>query len=706
MSWLRRIIILFPTGLLAFFAVAFVSVWWMRPQKLNQLTIGSIGEPQNLNPIMATTTADSEIHGLIFNGLVRYNEDIEVVPDLAERWEITQTSTLFFASPEQAGQAAAALEQHRAQWAEWNLTGTQPDGARLLLKFSSAGTAYQESLLAVVETYRPMPVGFVRVSLNRDAKLEDEPARSEPVLRRLTAEINAEPALAARLHSHFVNTSLEFDLVVAGDADEFVRLVNRVLRADDPAAAGQAAGRAEVAETFPVLNEPEILFVLRRGVRWHNGSPFTARDVEFTYRSLMDERVASPRRADYELVRSLYVLDEHTVRVVYRQPYAPCLLSWMMGILPHQVLEGKDSQWWAANFNRQPIGTGAYKFDEWRFGQYVRVRRSEDYWQGRPHLDFVTMRVIPDPVSVRLLFETGEIDFWGVEPHANQRFLEDPRYEVFSRLAPGYNYIGWNLKRPLFQDVRVRRALAHAVNVPQMVEYIVYGQGVQSTGPFPPNMWFANPQVQAYEYDPDRARALLAEAGWQPGPDGILQKDGQRFEFNLITNHANEIRKDIATLVQSDLRGIGIRVRVQLYEWAVFISQYIDKQDFDACVLGWSLGYDYDQYQLWHSSQAEPGRLNFCSYKNPRVDRLLELARSEFDPDKAKRYTHELHRIIYEDQPYLFLYVPQSTAAMRRGEFRVKRPAEDEAWIDEPVRSTPIGFRIYQDWWYRPELMP
>ncbi len=703
MIWVRRLIILVPVALLAFFAVALVSVRWARPRKINQLTIGSIAEPQNLNPILATTTADGEIHGLIFEGLLKYNENIEIAPNLATSWAVSQISTLFFPSNENAERALATLKQHPARWADWKLESADLDGARLRLHFSNAGTGYQESLLALLGDNKPFPVSFVRVTLKGDAKLNGEPVTSESTLKRIDAEFGKDSALRSQLHSHFINTSGEFDLVVSGDPKPIVESLKRLLKSDSEK---DALGSCEVAEEFLVLNEPEIRFVIRRGVRWQDGATFTAHDAAFTYRAIVDEQIASPRRSDFELVRSVHVDDDYTFRVVYRKPYAPCLSSWMMGMLPRHILEGKDSKWWAQNFNRKPVGTGPYKFDEWRSAQYVRVRRNDDYWEGKPHLDFVTMLIIPDPVSVRLLFETGELDFWGVEPHANKKFLDHPRYEVFSRISQGYNYIGWNLKRPLFQDLKVRRALAHAVNVEQMVKYIVYGQGEQSTGPFPAQMWYANPNITPYEYDPDKARALLKEAGWTLGADGILQKDGVKFEFTLTTNHANEVRKDIATLVQNDLRRVGIKVDVQLYEWAVFISQKIDKRDFDACVLGWALGYDYDQYQLWHSTQTEDGELNFASFKNARVDKLIELARSEFDEEKVKQYTHEMHRIIYEEQPYLFLYVPQSTAAMRRGEFRVKRPDDHARWVEEPVRSPPSGFRTYQDWWYRPQMKP
>jgi ABC-type transport system substrate-binding protein len=703
MTWLRRLIIVFPIALLAFFGIAFVSVRLTPPQKLNQLTIGSIGEAKILNPIKSTTTADSEITDHVFQGLVKYDENINTVGDLAEKWEVTQKSTLFFSTRSIAEQALHLLVQHRADWPQWNVTDTRVDGQSAILELSEAGTSFQDTVLSLLGKEKPLTVSFVRVSLADGAQFDGKPATSQRLLPRIDTEIKLTPGVADRIHSHFTNSSSEFDLVVIGDAEPIVKIANTLLKADQ----GKAAlGTCEVAETFPVLNEPEILFHLRHGVRWHDGKPFTARDVEFTYKAILDEDIASPRRPDYELVRSFDVVDDFTVRIIYRKPYSPSLLSWSMGVLPKHILEGHDSQWWAANFNRSPIGTGPYKFEEWKSNQYIRLKRNDDYWEGKPHFDFVTVRTIPDLVALRLSFETREVDYWGVEPHANQRYKSDPRYETFSRITPAFEYVGWNLRRPMFQDKRVRQALAHAVNVKQMIDFIYYGEGVQSTGPFPPQMWYSNPNVKPFEYDPEKARAMLSEAGWKPGPDGILQKDGKKFEFTLITNHPNEIRKDIATLVQSDLKKVGIKVEVQLYEWAVFISQYINKQDFDAMVLGWQLGYDYDQYQLWHSSQTKPGMLNHCSYVNKEVDRLLELARSEFDEDKAKQYLWKLNEIIYDDQPYLFTTVPKATTALHRGEYRVKRPDGKGGWIEEPLRSTKVGLGVYEDWWYRPKLTP
>ena len=181
-----------------------------------------------------------------------------------------------------------------------------------------------------------------------------------------------------------------------------------------------------------------------------------------------------------------------------------------------------------------------------------------------------------------------------------------------------------------------------------------------------------------------RPARLLAEAGWKPGKDGILEKDGQRFSFTLITNNGNEIRRDIATLVQDDLKKLGIEVKIELYEWAVFLKNFINKGSFDAMVLGWALGPDYDQYQIWHSSQSNPEQLNVVNYRNPKVDGLLEEIRQEYNREKIIALAGDLQTTIYRDQPYLFLYVPQGTSVMWKDSYRIRRPDGRGGWINTP----------------------
>jgi len=706
MMWLRRLILGLPIALLCFFALAFFSVRVAAPRRLNQFVAGSIGEPETLNPILSTTTAAAEVEGRIFNGLIRYDENLDVEGDLAESWTIRQTTRLFFGSAGEAAIAAGRIRAHRSEWPALSLEAAEVEENVLRLEFATAGTSYRQDLLGWLGEQEPMPVTFVSVQLKTERSFPDgAPARSEEMLARLERLLQPRPDLERRIIYTWTGSASGYaELAMFGPTGEIEGLIKYLLSTSDEES---ALGECKAGEPEPALDEPEIVFKLRRGVLWHDGEPFTAADVKFTYEMLMSESVASPRRSDYELIREVTAPDDYTVRVVYKRPYAPALLSWGMSVLPAHILRGKSTDWWAKNFNRSPIGTGPFRFGEWRVNETITLLRNPDYWQGSPHLDRIVLRFIPDTLALRLSFETGEVDVLGVQPHALGTMRDDPRYEIFSRLVPMYTFVGWNLERPLFQDRRVRRALAHGVNVPQIIEYILYGQGIQSNGTFPPQMWFADPDLMPYRYDPTRARELLAEAGWSDSDgDGWLDRDGQRFAFTLITNQGNEIRKDIATLVQGDLKKLGIRVDVEIYEWAVFIRDKIDAHDFDACVLGWSLGYDYDQYQLWHSSQAVPGGLNFCSYRNERVDRLLELARGEFDREKAKQYCHEIQRIIYEDQPYLFLYVPKGTTALHRGAFRVRRPDGRGGWIDEPIRSTKAGIGIYDTWWYRTALGP
>jgi ABC-type transport system substrate-binding protein len=469
--------------------------------------------------------------------------------------------------------------------------------------------------------------------------------------------------------------------------------------------AQNGGGTIVEVEPIPFLAEPEVVFQLRSDVRWHDGLPFTSRDAAFTYAAIMDDATASPRKPDFDLILKVETPDEHTFRVVYRKPYSPALESWMIALLPAHLLADKPQEWWAENFNRHPIGTGAFRFAEWKTNEFLRVERNADYFDAPgPWLDGIVYRFMPDQLTLRLAFETRQIDFWGAEPWTVGAFAEDSRFDVFTSPSSSYTYIGWNLRRPLFQDAKVRQALAHAVDVPAMVKYILYGRGLQSTGIFTPQMWFFDPSIKPLAHDPEMARQLLAEAGWTPGPDGILQKNGERFSFTLITNNGNEVRRDIATLVQDGLKELGIEVKVELYEWAVFLKNHINKSNFDAMVLGWSLGNSYDQFQIWHSSQTNPEQLNVVGYKSGTADRLLEDIRQEYNREKILSMAGDLQRTIYEDQPYLFLYVPEGTSVMWKDAYRIRRPDGRDGWIDSPVEMTKAGWSYWSDWFYRPEF--
>ena len=616
-----------PALLVLILGAAFVNATFLSVTKKNEMSIGTLGEPSTLNPIQQADSAASEIAGMMFNGLLKYSRDLEIIGDLATSWSLSQETTFRFQNHEEAVKSKDFLKSLLPSYPAWPVTGMEVEGDQLILHLSQAGLHDSEQIFKSLWDFNYNPLPFP-----------------------------------------------------AGEKGEKPRLF---------------------------LAEPILKFTLRRDVRWHDGAPFTAADVAFTYHAIMDERVASPRRSDFELVSSLTVPNPYEVIVRYKKPFSPALASWMQSILPAHLLEKVDPAKWPEVYNRHPVGTGPFKFSSWKTNEQIRLVRNPDYFLGPPWLDSIVFRVLPDPLTLQLAFETKQVDFWGVQPWAVKGLENDPRYELFS--APGnmYNYIGWNLRRPMFQDLRVRQALAKAVNVPQMIKYIIYGRGVQSNGIYTPQVWFYDPKVRPLSYDPKAARVLLDQAGWKPGPDGIRVKDGKRLSFTLLANNGNEVRRDIATLVQDDLKQVGIEVKVEIYEWAVLLKRFVNKGEFDAIVLGWGLGYDFDQYAIWDSSQTHPEELNFVGYSNPKVDRLLSDLRQEYNRSEIIRMAGELQQTIYDDQPYLFLFVPEGTSVMWKGTYRIRRPGPHPGeWIDSPVTMTKAGWSYDMEWFYRPEYPP
>ncbi len=456
----------------------------------------------------------------------------------------------------------------------------------------------------------------------------------------------------------------------------------------------------DLAESWKVVEgaEPEITFFLRKGVLWHDGKEFTAEDVKFTYDKIMDEKTNTVRRSDYELVKKAEVLDPYTFKVTYRQPFSPGLSTWGMGILPKHLLENQDIN--TTPFNRRPIGTGPFRFVEWVTDERITVEANPKYFDGKPYLDRIIYRIIPETSLSEMELLTGGIDSYSVWPFQFQRMKEVPFLNIYTQPSLGYTYVGYNLKNPLFQDKRVRQALTYAINREEIVQYVLYGLGVVANGPFPPQFWYSNPNVKPLPYDPAKARQLLAEVGWKPNSEGILEKDGKPFRFKLITNSGNETRRDVGVLVQRALKEIGIDVKFEFYEWSVFLKNFINIKAFDACILGWSLSPDPDAYQIWHSSQIEKG-FNFVSYRNPEVDRLWEEGRREYDIEKRKAIYWRINELMAEDQPYTFLYVPLGIMALQKKLVLVeKEPNGKEVY--RPIKMEKAGLTYDIIKWYVP----
>jgi len=289
-----------------------------------------------------------------------------------------------------------------------------------------------------------------------------------------------------------------------------------------------------------------------------------------------------------------------------------------------------------------------------------------------------------------MVFFAGTIDSYSVQPHQVKRLKADHRFQSFSGISLGYTYIGYNMRRWPFHDPRVRRALGMAIDTDKIIKYVLYGQGERITGPFIKQTNYYNHKILPIPYDPQGALKLLAEAGWKPNKDGWLEKDGKRFQFTLITNSGNDLRKAILAVAQDAWKQIGIDVRTDVLEWSVFIQERVDKADFDALILGWVMGVEPDLYQIWHSSQTHPYQLNFVGFKNKEADDLIIKIRQEYDYEKQVEYCHRLHKIIAREQPYTFLYVSKWTAILDK-RIVIKELDDDGVMLYKKIKPTKTG---------------
>jgi ABC-type transport system substrate-binding protein len=660
----KRILILAP---LVLTAILLQSYFWVptyeqqakgNPQRLNQYINASIGDAAILNPILSADSASSEITDKVFEGLIDRDEDLRFRGRLATRWKIYEEAFFYL----NAGADVPGLGQASA-----------PEIINLLqdarVKKDPASAELQKTL-DNIESITLIPARTDRMTASK--------TRSDGTRQAETIDIAVAAPARIKLELKSVDQDLFANLGQILGENYFSSFEGvKYLTTTPPLETEQLKAYA-LKYLPPVEHNPVIEFQLRPDVKFHDGHTFDARDVKFTYDAIMDPKNLSPRIADYEPVKKVLVIDPLTVRIVYKRLYSPAIGPWGMGILPEHLLNdamlkkealelGKDPQSFSmrqSGFNRHPVGCGPFVFREWVSDQYILLDRFADYWEGPPYYQKYVFRVIPDLLTQEMEFYAGTIDSYGVQPHQVKRLKDDPTFQSFSGTSFGFSYIGYNMRREPFNDRRVRQALSMAIDVNKIIEYVLYNQGERITGPFPKQTDFYNPNIEPVPYDPQGALNLLANAGWTRNTDGWLEKNGKRMQFKLITNNGNDIRKAILAIAQDSWKQIGIDVRTDLVEWAVFIQERVNKLDFDALVLGWSMGIDPDLYQIWHSSQTGYNQLNFVGFKNEEADRLIIKIRQEYNHTQLVEYCHRLHEIIAHEQPYTFLFVSRWTAIL------------------------------------------
>lgn len=416
------------------------------------------------------------------------------------------------------------------------------------------------------------------------------------------------------------------------------------------------------AASYEVLEDGRLLrFVLRDDILWEDGVSLTADDVTFTYQLMINPNTPTAYAGDFLAISAFRQTGRLSFEVRYDKPFARALMTWMGAILPKHLLEGQDMM--TTPFARKPVGAGPFRFGSWESGSKVTLRASDTYFEGRPYMDEAVYRIIPDPSTMFLELKAGRLDMMSLSPQQYLRQTTGSQWErdwrKYRYLSFSYTFLGFNLEHPFFKEESVRRAISMSINRQSLVDGVLLGQGVPTTGPYKPGTWAYNDKLVPMPQNQDEARRLLAGAGWKDTDgDGILERDGKPFSFSILVNQGNDQRIKSAIIIQSQLREVGIAISIRTVEWAAFIKEFVNTGRFDALILAWTITQDPDVFDVWHSSRAKPGGLNFTGYRNAQVDALLVEARGLADQAERKVLYDRFQEILHQEQPYCFLYVP------------------------------------------------
>ncbi len=406
---------------------------------------------------------------------------------------------------------------------------------------------------------------------------------------------------------------------------------------------------ADLAESWENPDENTWVFHLKEGVKFHNGQELTAEDVKYTYETMLDEAFAAPLRAFYEPIQSIEVIDDYTIQFTLDTAYAPFLSFMDMGIVPKSAAEEQGEA-----FGNAPSGTGPFKFVDWQRGDTIELAAFDDHFNGRPKVDTVTIKVVPDNSTRAVAIESGDLDFVQspVSPQDVARLETTDGIAVDRIPASGYTYINLNTADPILSDVRVRQALAHLVNRELILETIFKGIGQIANSPIPLGMWAYADDIQGYDYDPEKAAALLDEAGWELGPDGIRQKDGQPLTLTVRTHSEDPDRRQIIEVLQAEFANAGIQADTNVAEWPSYFAD-IQEGNYQVAIIGW-LNLTNPDRAMFRAFTID-GPANYGKYENAEVDKLIQDARATLDQEEAKAMYQEASRIIAEEAPYIFL---------------------------------------------------
>lgn len=411
-------------------------------------------------------------------------------------------------------------------------------------------------------------------------------------------------------------------------------------------------------------------FYLRPNVQWHDDTPFTADDVLFTWNALKDNGVqGDPSLARLAKDVTMTKVDDHTVTAKLPEPFAPFLAYASLGIVPKHLLDGLDARLlFESPFNRQPVGTGPFRLVELSEEQ-ARLEANPSYHLGSPYLDTIDIRFFPDEKEVVAALLNHKVGGALLSPGLNQelmaRLQQDGGLELLYTQSPAYMLVYLNAHSPLFQDQRVRHALLYSIDRERIVQETLSGQGRVATGPIAPDTWAHDPDSAPHPFDPEKARGLLAEAGWHLNDKGLWEKDGHPLRFTLVTND-HPMQTAVAQALAEEWKKIGVEAQPFSMGATALVKDYLLPRRYEAALFGWDPGLDPDPYPAWHTSQISPRGNNLADYSNNALDDLMVKARQSSDLEERRSLYYQLQQLFAQELPSLPLYYLRYTYALRQ----------------------------------------
>ncbi len=415
----------------------------------------------------------------------------------------------------------------------------------------------------------------------------------------------------------------------------------------------------DMAEDFYFKDAKTLIITLKKGLKWHDGAPVTAEDVVFTYETINSPEVFTPYTSSFRTVESVKALNRLTVEIRYKKPYFKALETWMMGIIPKHVLEN-EKDLMTASFNQKPVGSNSYRMEGFDISRDIELFAYDAYLPHRPNIDKVLYHYVQDPSTEFLMLKSFQLDIGSLTPLQLDRQIDDEfkkHYRIIEEPAHTYSYLGFNLKRPPFDDIRVRQALNFAIDREELVDILFFGHGTVCNGPFLEGALGFNPEVKTPKTDISKAKTLLKAAGFD---------ETNPLTLTITTNANNPTRKYAAVIIQNQLQKAGVEAKIRVMEWQSFLNRAVHARDFDLILLGWSLPLMPDPYNVWHSDSDKKGGFNFVGYQNDEVDRLIKSSESIVDRQHLDRNFRHIFELIAEDLPYIFLYIPNSITVVNK----------------------------------------